>query len=75
MQKRQSRIIALRAAGGRVDPAVRVEGLGVGPPRCLVRVDGPGDEHDQRALRNDCVEDACGTRGYADGGGDGRVDA
>lgn len=78
MQKRQKGKVTLRAAGIRfagLEPAARVEVRGIGAPERGRGVDGPRAEEDGRALGHEVVEDAGVAGGFADGHGDGWVQA
>ncbi len=56
-------------------PAVRDEAFGIGPPERGEAVDGPGADEDFCALWDALVEDGGWADGFADGDGDGGVEA
>lgn len=57
------------------EPSVGTEHSGVIAPECGTRVDGPGRDHDGRALRDGLIADTCVADSHADGDGDGREEA
>lgn len=79
VEKREEGVVAGRPAARRRllvpvvlgHPAIRVEAVRVGPPEAVVKVGGPGDEHDARAAADGVAEDrgvvCCLAEGERDG--------
>jgi len=78
MQKRRNGIVRLRAArvgSTGLHPAVGVEGAGIWAPEMGGRVDGPRADYDGCTRGDEVVLDGGVVGGFAEGEGDGGVDA